>query len=373
MKVLHINGNYMGTVLHQTMVEHLDRLGVENTVFVPVCVLKKTSVTPNENVIISKCFQKFDRFNFYGKQRKIKNALEAKVNVENYDLLHAYTVFTDGNCAYGLWKKYNIPYVVAVRNTDVNAFFRYFPHLRKRGVEILKNASAVFFLSPAYKEQVLSKYVPKSQRESIAGKSYIIPNGIDDFWFENLQTEESRTCHDPVRLIFAGRVDVNKNITTTQSAMKLLQDRGYHTHLTVVGKIADKAVFDRITQDGHTTYIPPKDKSELIHIYRGSDIFVMPSHTESFGLVYAEAMSQGLPVIYTKGQGFDGQFPEGEVGYHVNDESKEAVADGIEKIIGHYGEISGRCMKNTDKFRWVSICETYQSIYREICGVQDNE
>ena len=186
MKVLHINGNYMGTVLHQTMVEHLDRLGVENTVFVPVCVLKKTAVTPNENVIISKCFQKFDRFNFYGKQRKIKNALEAKVNVENYDLLHAYTVFTDGNCAYGLWKKYNIPYVVAVRNTDVNAFFRYCPHLRKRGVEILKNASAVFFLSPAYKEQVLSKYVPKSQRESIAGKSYIIPNGIDDFWFENL-------------------------------------------------------------------------------------------------------------------------------------------------------------------------------------------
>lgn len=40
----------------------------------------------------------------------------------------------------------------------------------------------------------------------------------------------------------------------------------------------------------------------------------MPSHKETFGLVYAEAMSQGLPIIYTKNQGFDGQFPDGYVG-----------------------------------------------------------
>ena len=38
-------------------------------------------------------------------------------------------------------------------------------------------------------------------------------------------------------------------------------------------------------------------------IYRENDIYVMPSIIETFGLVYAEAMSQGLPVIYTRGQG----------------------------------------------------------------------
>jgi glycosyltransferase involved in cell wall biosynthesis len=68
---------------------------------------------------------------------------------------------------------------------------------------------------------------------------------------------------------------------------------------------------------------------ELIDIYRANDIFVMPSFTESFGLVYAEAISQGLPVVYSIGQGFDRQFPEGEVGYHADPNSAQSVADAI--------------------------------------------
>lgn len=58
----------------------------------------------------------------------------------------------------------------------------------------------------------------------------------------------------------------------------------------------------------------------------------MPSFTESFGLVYAEAMSQGLPVIYSKGQGFDGQFAEGVVGYHVDAHDPEELCENIIKM-----------------------------------------
>ena len=373
MRILHINANYLYTNLHQCMTRTLTKLGVDNQVFVPIHAQGNLVVTPDENVKVSVCYKKQDRFFFYKKQKKIQNALETNVDVSSFDLLHAYTLFTDGNCAYTLSKKYKIPYVVAVRNTDVNLFFSYFPHLRKKGIEILKEASAVFFLSSTYKEQVLNQYVPKSIREIVEKKSYVLPNGIDEFWFENLQTEAREQFHDPVRLIFAGRVDANKNIATTQAAMKVLQDRGYDVRLTVVGKVADKAVFDRIIQNDHTTYIPPKDKAELIQIYRDNDVFVMPSHTESFGLVYAEAMSQGLPVVYTKEQGFDGQFPEGEVGYHVSDTDQEDVADGIEKTMARYQEISRACLKNVEKFRWQTICETYRSVYEQICGVQNDE
>ena len=59
----------------------------------------------------------------------------------------------------------------------------------------------------------------------------------------------------------------------------------------------------------------------------------MPSYTESFGLVYAEAMSQKLPVIYSKGQGFDGQFEEGLVGYHVSPYDVKDIANGILKAL----------------------------------------
>jgi glycosyltransferase involved in cell wall biosynthesis len=90
-------------------------------------------------------------------------------------------------------------------------------------------------------------------------------------------------------------------------------------------------------------YMPPKSPSELIEIYSSQDISVMPSFYESFGLVYAEAMSQGLPVIYTKGQGFDGQFPEGYIGYHVDADSSQNISNGILSVVENYGEISNRC------------------------------
>ena len=49
-----------------------------------------------------------------------------------------------------------------------------------------------------------------------------------------------------------------------------------------------------------------ENKSELLGIYRSSSIFIMPSTGETFGLVYIEALSQSLPVIYTKGDGVYG-------------------------------------------------------------------
>ena len=47
------------------------------------------------------------------------------------------------------------------------------------------------------------------------------------------------------------------------------------------------------------SYLPEtNDKNKLLEHYRSCDIFIMPSKTETFGLVYVEAMSQGLPCLY---------------------------------------------------------------------------
>ena len=89
----------------------------------------------------------------------------------------------------------------------------------------------------------------------------------------------------------------------------------------------------------------------------------MPSFTETFGLVYAEAMSQGLPVVYTRGQGFDGQFEEGFAGYSVNSNSPEEIADVIEKIIADYSTISANCISGALQFNWKEIAEKYYEIY----------
>ncbi len=372
MKILHINCNYTGNQLHKLMVEKLDGLGYENKVYAATAEKERAEKKYGENAVVSLCLNRFDRFWFGNKQRKIEKDLTTKIDVSHYDCIHAYTLFTDGNCARKLSKKYNIPYVVAVRNTDVNSFFKLMVHLRGLGIKIMQDAKYIFFLSESYCKTVFEKYVPKKYHEELLAKTMIIPNGIDDFWFDNMfDGEKTLSQERPVKLMFAGRLDKNKNIPTIQKAMKLLRDKGVETQLTVVaGRIEDKGELARIKQDPHTTHIPGLGKEELIDEYRGHDMFVMPSFTESFGLVYAEAMSQGLPVIYSQGQGFDCQFAEGEAGFRVDSHSPESVAEGILKVIENYDKISPFVVKKAEKFKWDEIVRKYSDIYEKIGGTK---
>jgi glycosyltransferase involved in cell wall biosynthesis len=89
----------------------------------------------------------------------------------------------------------------------------------------------------------------------------------------------------------------------------------------------------------------------------------MPSFAETFGLVYAEALSQGLPLIYTKGQGIDGYFRDGEVGYAVDPNDPEEIADRISMILRRYLEISNFCTAQAGQFSWERIGNIYKSLY----------
>lgn len=366
MRILHINCNYIGTTLHQLMIEHLNALGYDNQVFVPTYDKNIAVIKPNDNVYVSECFNKWDRLVFDYKQQKIIKAIEEHYDVASFDLIHAYTLYTDGNAARVLSEKYGIPYVVAVRNTDVNDFLKKMIHLRKRGLKSLLAAKEMFFLSEAYRRQVFEKYVPQKYQEVIKKKTCIIPNGIDEFWFKNTPKQSNAIDKKHIKLVYAGRIDKNKNVPTTQKAMEILRKQGYETTLTVVGKVQDEKEFQIIRDEPHTTCLSAMPKEKLIDVYRESDIFVMPSFTESFGLVYAEAMSQGLPVIYSKGQGFDGQFDEGTVGYHVDSGSPDDVAEGIKHVVENYSGIQKKVVSSAREFSWTKLIEKYDQVYRTI-------
>ena len=77
-------------------------------------------------------------------------------------------------------------------------------------------------------------------------------------------------------------------------------------------------------------------------------------------------MTQGLPVIYTRGQGFDGQFPEGMVGFSVDSHDAEELAENIVKVCERYAELSKNCIEKVQKFRWSKIIESYRQIYSQI-------
>lgn len=371
--ILHINGNYVGTALHQTMIEHLDSY-TKNQVFAPIYPITEDqlSIKPNKNVIISQCYKKRDRYFFSYKQHKILKSLEEHLSVSDYNIVHAYTLFTDGNCAYNIKKKYGIPYIVAVRDSDVNAFFKKAPHLRSRGEAIMRESERIIFLSDSYKNTVLSNYVSKRHLKEINKKSIVIPNGINDLWFDNLYLDRdvnkaiSRFSKKELRIITIGVITPRKNTLKTIEAIDILKSRGWNIEFTVIGQPIDKDLLEKITQHQYVHYYDKMPMSDLISYYRSNDIFVMPSITETFGLTYVEALTQQLPVIYSKGQGFDKQFDDGYVGYPVDCNSAVDIANNIENICNRYDVLVNNTIDSSRKYKWESIISMYLNIYESI-------
>ncbi len=366
MKVLHICNNFISSTVHQKMAQASRSLGIRNTVFAPVVTLEGR-VSPVEDEYARACVNSLDRFFFYHKQKKTYNCLRQTIDISKYQCIHTHCVFTDGNVAMRLKQEVGIPYLVTINNTDLNHFFKLRILLRKRGLQILEQASKIVFIAEPYQNAVFDQYIPENLKQELMSKTVVIPFGIDDFWFEQKQeTPKIFSKNRPLRLFYAGDINKNKNIQLTVNAIKILSEKGIDAELLLAGNIQDKGLFEQLLSERFVSYAGILNREELLKHYRNSDIFVMPSHTDTFGLVYAEAMSQATPIVYTKNQGFDKQFPDGTVGYAVSDRDPQELAARILDILDHYSELSRNCLQLLDKFNWHKIAEQYRTIYNQI-------
>ncbi len=278
------------------------------------------------------------------------------------DIFHANRFMSDGIMCRMICKKTHIPYVVSVRDSDINVDFLWMiPWIKIAGLKVLEDSKAIILLSETYRNKLFDN-IPSSLRNKIEKKTYVIPNGIDRKFLDN-KYRRNRVPAE-LKILYVGKVMKRKNIELTIEAVKLLINKGFSVTYTIVGDIVDESYRELIDSNKFVSYLPRMDIDGVIEQMRKADLFVMPSHTETFGLTYGEAMSQGLPIIYTRGQGFDGQFAEGEVGYHVSDKDKVELAEKIQLIWDNYIEISNRCVDRADKFDWDRIVKKIRAIYK---------
>ncbi|THF80835.1 glycosyltransferase family 4 protein [Cohnella fermenti] len=314
-------------------------------------------------------YKNWTRILFYLKEKHVLKDFYDLYSSHSFDILHAHTLFSNGYIAYKANKRWGTPYIVAVRDVDLNVFFKYRYTLRELGLKILERAQKIVFLSSTYQSQLFSNYIPIKVQEQIREKCVIIPNGINDFYLNNSYSKERNINLDSLSILTVGYITKRKNQLAVCKAIQLLQNEyGINAKYTIVGKVLDGKVMKKINKYSFVNYIPFLNQKELIHEYRQADIYVMPSLTETFGLTYVEAMSQGLPVIYSKGQGFDNQFEEGMVGYHVRSKNVKEIAIRILDVIENYKEISRNCSHLSEKYNWSDISNEYIKIYKEIKG-----
>jgi len=382
--ILHISNDFGGTEVYRNLYQHLDNLGVKQTIFVPVNPRVKNRVgnhdfnfkTECSKIIYSTSQKWYHRYWYTRKISEVVKDVMWLVHLDDISVIHAGTLCMTGAVAFEVSKKTKIPYIATVRNTDINTYFKLMWWKKSYFYSILLNAKKVVFISPQYKKNCFQHYFKKSITDKIEANSIIIPNGIDSYYLNN-RSLVVKSLNEPTEIIFAGGYRNNKNLLRLIKAIDLLKTGGYNVTLTAIGRSlpnrkVSKDYVELLEKESlgkdYISLVDYKQKDELCTAYRKADIFVMPSILETFGLSYAEALSQGLPIVYTKGQGFDGFYKNGEVGYAVQALDVEDIAEGIENAINNYSFLAQNVVNLSlnEDFEWGQIAKRYCRLYDTI-------
>ena len=363
--ILHICCNLAGSTVFPQMFEALAGEGVEQVVFVPEKRKRDMGKNLPEGVETHyvRTVRKLDTIFFSRKAKRSVPAIEKRVDMSRVGKIHAHTLFTDGSIACALHKKHGIPYVVTLRYSDIEVIWKYMPHLHGMAREILVNAAKVVFLSPAAKEKVLKKWLNKKDRAIVEPKTAVISNGIKAEWLDGEARAEAET---PMRVGFAGKMDKRKRPLDALAAVHKASENGTTCVLRAVG--AGKLMNDLVAglHEGDQYLGAPSGMEAMKRFYADIDVLLVPSSAETFGMVYLEAMSQGVPVLYTKGQGFDGQFEEGAAGFAVVCGNVKQQAKMLGEIQKDYAGRSARCVELAKTYEWTNVAKRWLALYAAI-------
>ena len=367
MKVLEICNDFSYTKVHSNLCRMLDEKGVNQIVYHPLRNERNMGVngiefkTLNSKIIYSEKLKKHHKFLFESKVKFLYKDLISKIDPESFTIIYATTLFSDGALAYKLFKDYKIPYIITVRNTDIHVFLKYRPDLKKLALKILSNASKVIFISKSNYDNFFNhRLILGSQH--FKHKVEIINNGIDDFWLEN--HSKKKFLHTATEILFIGKLDRNKNIINLIRGFQNLKKHQPTIRLNIVGSggAYESKVRQLAKEDSSIElYGEIKCKKKLLQIFRRNHLFAMVSHRETFGLVYIEALSQGLPLLFSKGQGIDGTFDE-KIGVAVDSSSVGEIYEGLSLLIKNINQFD-QPLIDRGKFSWEYVANKYYRIF----------
>ncbi len=371
MNILQICSAFNQSYLYLELFNKLDILGSKESVYCSSRSIKSkidfSKLSENINYKISYNLSFKDKFFFINRINKTTIDVEKYFDIYKFDLMHAHYLYTDGFVALNLYKKYGIDYIVTVRNTDINEHHKFRPYLRKFFYEIINNAQKIIFISPSYLDKFLGLVKDNQNYSAIKKKSIVIENAINKFWIDNLNNQVKQ-IDKKVRFLFIGDLNKNKNILNILKTFVQFK-YPFEWELNIIGP--DKGILRKIENyitmyDNINYHGVVYEKDLLLNFYRNNDIFIMPSFNETFGLVYIEALSQGLPVICSKNEGIDGLFDQNYIYETVLPYSTSSIYNAIINLVQRYNEIQQYTHKEASKFSWEIKGKQMYKIYNDI-------
>lgn len=375
MCILHINSNYLFTKIYENQLDYMNQ-EFQNLIFSPLRV-NLNEINSKYQIYAPKIITKKDSVFSMLRRNKSFDYLKNNINFKKIKLIHAHSLTNDGLLANLIYEKCKIPFILTIRNTDVNFSFKYKKHLKKAYKKSIINASLIIFPNHSYKRRVIEFFSNDEQILNKINDSIVIPNGIDNFWHENKKVvKKKKPEYKNVNLIFVGRIYKEKNIhRILESIKKINEGKKMHVNLTIVGKVINKQYFDKIKKIYEFNYLGELDKYEIAKVMKQNDIFIMPSINETFGLVFIEALSQNLPIIYTKNEGIDGYFKDEFFGEGAIPKDIDSISNSIINTCKNYDQYQEN-LENKEflkNFKWQEISSKYNLIYKQTMNTDKNK
>ncbi len=303
-------------------------------------------------------------------------------HIPDYDIIHTHYLFSyPSTCAGLIARNQGIPYIVRIIG-QLTPWALAQSRLKKQLYTSLierhnlNRAAAIHCTSKAEVED--------AHKFGIKTPAITLPLGVNNPI--NLPNAKPKIRHlynlsptTPIILLLA-RLHPVKRVDLLLNALKQLVTQNNDCHLIIAGSGETdyvnylKNLVDSLGLTSRTSFagfVSGEDKELLL---QGSDIFVLPSFTENFGVAIAEAMAAGLPVIITPGvqiapeiaQAKAGLVVEGEVDDLSNAIAQLLASPDLRNQLGENGK-----QLVSSRYSWSAIAQNLASVYAKI--IEENK
>jgi D-inositol-3-phosphate glycosyltransferase len=273
------------------------------------------------------------------------------MRTENYDVIHSH-YWLSGKVAMPAAKELGIPLVhtmhtmARVKNLNLAEGESPEPMIRVQGeTQVVAAASALIANTDAEAASLVSLY------DSCPDIVHVVSPGVDLFTFT---PGESRSAarelvglpHDALVVSFVGRIQPHKGPEVLiRATSELVKHSPLLRHKLVVNVMggasgANTDEVDRLKEltswlgiDDVVRFEPPVARQDLVQWYRAADLVVVPSYSESFGLVALEAQACGTPVVATAVGGLRTAVADGISGVLVDGHDPKAWSSVIARLL----------------------------------------
>lgn len=299
--------------------------------------------------------------------KKHSNAVEKVIRNNNikFDLIHSHFTWSSGYAGAKLKEKYNVPFVVTAHGYDIYILPFKDDEWKERIEYVLNSADHIITVSKSNLACI--------RKLNVNTPVTVLPNGYRD---EIFHQRDLKTCRDTLNLPHDKKIilavgnlmEIKGHKYLIEAMNEVVKHRNdVQCYIVGCGRLENKLkkqIVAASLQD-HVRLVGCKPHDDIPIWMNACDVFVLPSLSESFGVVQIEAMACGKPVVATYNGGSEEIVISEAYGLLSEPVDSEKLADNILSALDKSWDID-EIKEYAKRFMWKNIATEILEVYSSV-------